>query len=125
MTKAEMRSLIDAAYYAIARAAESSTEGDKLLRAAFDAALSGEKQHRKSMGGAFRLPLETTARYFVVKWYGEPRGQVKCARDATAMRRDCLYAMALRELHDDTLDRDIDTLGVPGIDYVEAIAPVR
>lgn len=125
MTKAETRALIDAAYYAIARAAETSTEGDKLLRAAYSAALACEKEHRKSMGGAFRLPLETTARYFVVKWYGEPRGQVKCARDATAMRPDCLYAMALRELHDDTLERGIDTLGVPGIDYVAHIAPVR
>lgn len=124
MTRNEMKALIEKAFYRIARAAESSTEGDKLLRAAFDAAVSGERQHRKSMGDKYRLPVETTARYFVVKWFAEPRGSVTCARDATAMRPDCLYAMALRELLDSE-GKQIDTCGVAGIDYSADIAPVR
>lgn len=102
MTKAHVKRTIEHAFYAIARKAESGIETDKLLRGAYQAALEGERAHRK-MGrglGGYQQSAETAARYFVAKWFAEQRGQVKSARDACAMRLDCLYAMALRECLD-------------------------
>jgi hypothetical protein len=102
VTKAHVKRTIEQAFYAIARKAESGIETDKLLRGAYQAALEGERAHRK-MGralGGYQQSAETAARYFVAKWFAEPSGQVSSARDACAMRLDCLYAMALRECLD-------------------------
>lgn len=99
MTKAHVKRTIEQAFYAIARRAESGIESDKLLRGAYQAALDGERAHRK-MGrgtGGYQQSAGTAARYFVAKWFGEPSRQVTSARAACAMRLDCLYAMALRE----------------------------
>jgi hypothetical protein len=90
-----------------------------LLNAAFDAAVEGERRHRKMGRGmrGYRQSVKTTARYFVVKWFSEAPGKVTNARQACAWRLDCLYATALRECldaHGITIDLGTD---VNGIDY--------
>jgi hypothetical protein len=96
----KVRAIIDAAYARLERATESSTEATKLLRAATDAAVAGEKAHRRmgaNFGGTYRASVQTAARYFVCKWYADTSTKVTCALDACMLRADCLNATALRE----------------------------
>jgi len=99
MNRKEVIARISVAYTALARVAEGHTEADRLLQRAYQAALEGERIHRKLGRGLnrYRLSADMTARYFVIKWFREP-GKVKDALDATRLRTDCLYASALRNL---------------------------
>jgi hypothetical protein len=66
--------------------------------------------------GGYRASAVTAARYFVCKWFCEP-ARVTSAREACALRGDCLNASALREL----LDSDGHCVAMEGIlqlDYV-------
>lgn len=99
MTKAQTKAAIDAAYRALERACGSSDEGSRLLHKAFNAALESERAHRRFGAGfgGYRVSAETAARYFTVKWVVDP-GKVTNAREAAALRLDCLYSSALREV---------------------------
>lgn len=102
MRKELVKAIIDRAYCELERACDPSSEATKLLRAAYHAAWEGEKAHRRmgaSFGGSYRASVQTAARYFVCKWFCEP-AKVTSARDACAIRADCLNASALRELLD-------------------------
>lgn len=77
-------------------------QGDALMQRAFDAALKSEREHRRfgarfTNGAArYRESATTAAKYFVMKWFCEPR----CAASAKAaieLRADVLAASALRE----------------------------
>lgn len=112
MTKAKTKALIDAAYLELELTCDvSGGEAQTLIRKAYDAALEGERAHRRfgAGWGSYRCSAETTARYFVVKWFVDP-GKVTSARDAAALRLDCLYASALREVL--AVDRAADTWGL-------------
>jgi hypothetical protein len=91
------RDVVTAAYAALERASDETSEASGLLRKAYDAALAGEKAHRR-MGaglGGHRESADTAARYFVVKWFLDP-ANITDARSACAVRPDCLFASALR-----------------------------
>lgn len=97
MTKAKTKALIDAAYHALDRACDETPGAGSLLAKAYNAALEGERRHRRFGAGfgSYRCSAETAARFFVVKWFVDP-GKVTNAREAAALRLDCLYASALR-----------------------------
>jgi hypothetical protein len=99
MTKTQVKRTIDTAFVALQRACESSSEADRLLTRALDAARTGERKHRTMGRGldGYSQSIETAARYFVIKWFCEP-GDVTDALQATRLREDCLCASALRFL---------------------------
>lgn len=95
MSTSKTRQTIATAYSALERAAdENGIDASGLCRKATDAAIDGEKGHRRGRRG-FRESVETAARYFVVKWFLDP-AKITDARSAAAVRLDCLYASALR-----------------------------
>lgn len=105
MRKETVKAIIDLAYSELEHACDPSREATKLLRAAYAAAEQGERAHRR-FGASFtngkasyRASVTTAARYFVCKWFCDP-AKVTSAREACAMRADCLHASALRELLD-------------------------
>ncbi len=112
------KAAIDAAFIRLTRATESRHEASVLLHAALDAAIAGEKGHRRmgrSFGGQYAASVQTAARYFVCKWFNTP-ARVSSARDACSMRGDCLNASALRELCDsEGIAVDMD--GISDLDY--------
>lgn len=113
-----VRATIDAAYLRLERATESSMEATRLLTAATEAAVAGEKAHRRmgaTFGGTYTMSVATAARFFVCKWFNAP-GKVLNARDACSMRGDCLNASALRELLDSE-DIRVDMDGIGELDY--------
>lgn len=106
MTKAKTKALIDAAYLVLDRACDATgSEAQSLIRKAYNAALESERSHRRFGAGlgSYRASAETAARFFVVKWFCDP-GKVTNAREAAALRLDCLYASALRVLMFETHD---------------------
>lgn len=111
MTKAKTKALIDAAYHALDRACDETPDAGSLLAKAYNAALDGERRHRRfgAGWGSYRCSAETAARFFVVKWFVDP-GKVTSAREAAALRLDCLYASALREVL--AVDRAADPWGL-------------
>lgn len=120
MSKSAVRIAIDVAYVRLERATESSHDATRLLRAAFEAALQGERAHRRMGRGLSAHRYSSTpdmaARYFVCKWFADTSTKVTCALDACMMRADCLNATALREL----LAKDgkaVDMAGITDIDY--------
>lgn len=130
MNPLKVRTTIATAYAALDRACdESGLEAASLLRKAYDAALEGERGHRRmaaGFGNRHKQGTETAARYFVVKWCLDP-AKVKSARDAAAVRLDCLYASALRAVLADRMGADFRALRAAlepaaAIDYVDHIA---
>lgn len=120
MRKELAKAIIDRAYCELERACDPSSEATKLLRAAYAAAEQGERAHRRmgaSFGGSYRASVQTAARYFVCKWFCEP-AKVTNAREACAMRADCLNASALRELLDSE-GKSVDMTGIPELDYCD------
>lgn len=120
------RDAIVAAYDRLERASdESGSEAAALVRKAYDAALAGEKGHRRFGPRArYRESAETAARYFTVKWFLDP-ANIKDARSAAAVRLDCLYASALREVlleSEGYLTLRAACLPVLDIDYSDDIA---
>ncbi len=99
-SKAKVKQLVNDAFLTLSRGTQSDSEADKLLDRALSSALDSERRHRRMApsGSRWLQSAETAARFFVVKWFAEPRGKVKCARDACSLREDCLYAMALAEV---------------------------
>lgn len=126
MSSLKIRTTIAAAYAALERASDESTEASSLLRRAADAAIEGEKTHRRhGPSSRYRQSAETAARYFVCKWFLDP-GKIKSARDAAAVRLDCLYASALRAVLLDSMGRDFIALQkaldpVVAVDYCRDI----
>jgi hypothetical protein len=117
MNNAQVKRTIDAAFYAIERASESSPQLNVLLNKAFDAAFEGERAYRKVRRGGYQQSVGTAARYFVAKWFSEAQNTEKSARQACAMRLYCRYAMALREcLYDRGIAIDIGA-DFANIDY--------
>lgn len=110
MSKAKTRETIARAYAALERASDESIDATSLLRKATDAAVDGEKTHRRhGPSSRYRESVETAARYFVCKWFLDP-AKVKSARDAAAVRLDCLYASALHDVLLDHMGRDFPAL---------------
>jgi hypothetical protein len=110
MSTSKTRETIARAYAALERASDESSDASSLLRRATDAAIDGEKTHRRhGPSSRYRESVETAARYFVCKWFLAP-GKVKSARDATSMRLDCLYASALHDVLLDRMGRDFPAL---------------
>lgn len=128
LPKAEVKKIIDQAYGKLARLVESRSEADRLLLQALEAARATEKQHRKSPWGTdregWKQSVETAARYFVVKWYLDPR-KIRDALEATQTRLDCLYASALRLFAEQNGFQKLDFSDVQQLDYTEDIAPCR
>ena|SRR5690349_14025180 len=113
MTKAQTKAAIDAAFRALDRACDAKGgEAQTLICKAYDAALESERRHRRFGAGfgGYRVSAETAARYFVVKWFVDP-GKVSNAREAAALRPDCLYASALRGVLNDG-GRGVETLAL-------------
>lgn len=122
------RETIARAYAALERATdENGLEAVGLLRKATDAALDGEKAHRRfGPKSRYRESVETAARFFVVKWFLDP-AKITNAREAAAVRLDCLYASALRAELVERMGMQFVTLGtkldpVAAIDYADEIA---
>jgi hypothetical protein len=110
MSTSKTREIIARAYAALERASDPDSDASSLLRRATDAATEGEKTHRRhGPSGRYRESVETAARYFVVKWFLDPH-PVKSARDAAALRLDCLYASALHAVLLDRMGRDFPAL---------------
>lgn len=127
MSTSKTRQTIATAYAALDRACdENGMEACSLIRKATDAALEGEKGHRR--GGPpsrYRESVETAARYFVVKWFLDP-AKIASAADAARVRLDCLYASALRAELVGRMGADLTTLWpklepVAAIDYSDDI----
>jgi hypothetical protein len=99
MTTIKTRATIATAFAALERAAdENGLNANAFFRKAYDAALDGERGHRRMGAGLSRRYQQsavTAARYFVVKWFLEP-AKIASALDAASVRLDCLYASALR-----------------------------
>lgn len=98
MNAKQIRATIQTAFAALERACdEHGGDAPRLLSKAFDAALDGEKRHRRFGAGfgAYRQSAETAAKWFCVKWFLDP-GKVTNALEAASLRLDCLYASALR-----------------------------
>ncbi len=129
MSATKTRETIALAFAALERAADESTEASRLLSNAFDAALDGERRHRRmgrGFGNRHKQSAETAARYFVVKWFLDP-AKITNAREAAAVRLDCLYASALRGELADRMGKELASLRaklepVAAIDYVDHIA---
>lgn len=127
MSTSKTRQTIATAYAALERAAdENGLDACGFFRKASDAATDGEKAHRR-MGPSsqYRESVETTARYFVVKWFLEP-AKIGNALDAARVRLDCLYASALRaeligRMGADFTDLRAKLEPVAAIDYVNDI----
>lgn len=122
------RETIAAAYAALDRACdENGMDACSLIRKATDAALEGEKGHRRhGPRGRYRESVETAARYFVVKWFLDP-AKITDARSAAAVRLDCLYASALRAELIGRMGADFTALRtklepVAAVDYSDDIA---
>jgi len=125
--KPGLKAIIDSAYTAIARAAESDSEAARLLCQATEAAIEGERRHRRITGaGMYATSVRTAAHYFVCKWYLDP-APVLSAYDACRLRTDVLYASALRQCLDaiDSQRSLFDATQLQSIDYAQHIAPVR
>lgn len=104
------RETIARAYAALERASDESIDATSLLRKATDAAVDGEKTHRRhGPSSRYRESVETAARYFVCKWFLDAP-KVTSAREAAAMRLDCLYASALHDVLLDRMGRDFPAL---------------
>lgn len=120
---------IEAAFYALERAAdENGLDACGLFRKAYDAALDGEKAHRRMCAGlgGYRESAITAARYFVCKWFLDP-AKITDARSAAAVRLDCLYASALRAELIGRMGADFTDLRarlepIAAIDYTKDIA---
>lgn len=99
MTPKEAKDLIDRAFLIVRRHSNLTTETQSLFEQAHGCAIKAETERRRSVFsrglGRYRSTVETTARYFVCKWFAYP-ATVLNVRDAAALRRDCLYASALR-----------------------------
>lgn len=104
MTKTAIKRAVDEAYRKIEYAAGTDRTASELLRNAFDAALSTEKQHEKGMfrPGRLSYPFSATtyARYFVVKWFARHVAKRTTWLEVTKVRPDVMYAQALRECLD-------------------------
>lgn len=125
MSASKNKAIIDTAFCALARAAESHQESSSLLDRAVKAAEDGERRHRR-MGrglGTYALSVKTAARYFVVKWYTNPHW-VAGALDACSIREDVLYSSALRECLDALHPNRsiVDAKALLNIDYAKDIA---
>jgi hypothetical protein len=99
MKAAEVKRIVDVAYRRLEAMSHATTETQQLFARAIEAARAGEKHtraHAWVKTGRYRQSIETAARYFVCKWYVD-LARCESARDAAAMRLDCLYATALRE----------------------------
>ncbi len=126
MSTPKTRETIARAYAQLERASDLDSDASSLLRRATDAAIDGEKKHRRhGPSSRYRESVETAARYFVVKWFLDP-ANVKSARDAAAVRLDCLYASALHDLLLDRMGRDFPALqksldAAAAIDYCSHI----
>lgn len=97
-TPKQAKEAIDAAFLVVRRLSNLNTETQNLFERAHDAAVTGERHNRRhawAPGGRWRSSVETSARYFVVRWFSEP-AEVSNAREAAALRTDCLCASALR-----------------------------
>lgn len=93
---------IDDAYRALERICAHSTEADRLLTRAYQAAYDGEVEHEgfgRHLLGHQPPQLQsrlTRARYFVVKWVLEGGPEVGDWYTASTVRLDALYGYALR-----------------------------
>jgi hypothetical protein len=93
--------IINRAYADLERLAERSTKSSQLLRNAYSAAYSGEREHRAAgarftAGRArYRESAAVAARYFVCKWVAENAVAPHTWLEATQVRPDCLYGRAL------------------------------
>jgi hypothetical protein len=120
----QWRRIIRSEYAQLVRACESSSEADRLLDRAYDAALSGERRHRRGTGRPrARLSCDDTARWFVLKWVAEERPE----RQGTALsfaflREDAFCGYAIRDWLDKNNRYPFE--GLPdstGLEYVGGI----
>ncbi len=125
MSTSKVRDTIATAFAALERASDEGIDAAQMFRKAYDAALTGERQHRRAgsgLGNRYKQSAETAARYFVVKWFVEP-AKIASAREAGLVRLDCLYASALRGELNDRMGRELAALlpklaPVVAIDYL-------
>lgn len=121
MTKAQVREKIDAAYSELARAANKVEGWTSYLQKAYDAAEAGERQHR-SARRKFAHPVDTAAKYFVLKFCHEHKpGKKMTAEDAANLRSDALFAAALRCRLHKAKAYPFRKDPVEGIDYADDI----
>jgi hypothetical protein len=99
----QWRRIIRSEYAQLVRACESSSEADRLLDRAYDAALSGERRHRRGTGRPrARLSCDDTARWFILKWVCEPRAErTGNAWRFASLREDAFLGYALRDWLDE------------------------
>ena len=114
MPRTAVAELVRASFARLEHASDPSWEASQLLRRAYTAALAGERQHRRGVGGRYSMSTTTAAKYFVCKWFTEP-ARVTNAREACSMRGDCLHATALREL----LNSENSAPSLPGISNLD------
>lgn len=94
----KVRETIDTAYVELIRACDQSYDAATTLVRAYEAALEGEKRHRKGRPGPWAQSCSTAARYFVIKWViDHTPGRKFTAAQLNGYRLDCFYAMAIRD----------------------------
>lgn len=89
---------IRSAYFACVSLCDNSRDASQWLQQAFDAALAGEKGHRRVEGSAYKGSLADAARYFVVKWFLSANAAPASFAEACALREDALRAYGARDL---------------------------
>ena len=118
-----MKANIRAAYSALIHATSGSLEASRLLTQAFEAAVEGEKRHRRMGAGCSRYEgtANLAAEYFVVKWFiGANPLEEKTAAYWATLRADCFYASALKSaLNQAGKVPDLSAYRIEEIDYSE------
>jgi len=100
MSKSKTSQAIGRAFMTLERACDPSREASDLLRKAFEAALEGERQHRKGapycVSHEARISSQDAARFFVLKWVCEGSPKKVSFREAAQLRPDAFLGYALR-----------------------------
>ena len=121
MSKSKTSQAIGRAFITLERACDSSREASGLLWNAFEAALEGERLHRRAAPSRSIRPLisaQDAARFFVIKWVCEGKTEKVTFREAAQLRPDAFLGYALRCFLDEEKRFPFEvTPEVAGFDY--------
>lgn len=67
-----------------------------MLEQAYQAALDGERRHRRGRPGRHKASAQVAAKYFAVKWVAHAPLALESWLDAVDVRTDVLYGQGLR-----------------------------
>jgi len=123
-----IQGIIREAYFDCLKLAEKHQSGwSCLLSLAFDAAKEGERRHRKSSPGKWRISVDDAARYFAVKWFLDSTKGPENWAAACMLRDDARLALGARDLCPKAEIRKLRKFHAAclALDYSEQMAPVR